>query len=458
MRSAPEISFDFGIPSDLDSRSRRNGTSQIMSEGQVKVCYGVFSKFGGLPYFLPLDRFLTPVGNGNVINAGQSYKGMYETTGNIASWASIADTISPSVSSSMTTQANYCNYTKSIGEFGLSAFDAYSNGAYATPATVDIVKHINSYQFIDSDHKDRSVVYIYDDVADCVRAIDRISHLPKLGLDPFNFVKTAGGAIPNLKQGGLSYNATRKELAAVSLDSTTLVTLKIWSGVDFDRYPSPAAALSAPGVTVTVWSITFGAIGILSSHAQAIKPVLVNDGTLYFSVQGTASTHSLYQLSPVRGGSGGSLTLYSSPATNSVNFASLYDSPKKMQSRDGSSVAIFSQYYYYGGGSVVFIIDKLKSLRYPVSQPDTSAGSSIVPFGDSGWLMTYGNSSSNGTPSTLNSNMVIYERWGSDGQLSQCVPGLRVKLPWLPYNNSNTDYPVLYQVADYALLNDQSVA
>lgn len=310
--------------------------------------------------------------------------------------------------------------------------------------------------FIDSDHPNTAIVYVL--IAGSIRAVSRVDgdHLyAALGTESFPIA----GFNSNI-YGSASYNQSRKELIAIDYVSAGgNMSLITWQGVDFVNYPCPKNALNQANVVKTVkpLSLAVGWPGNTNESQYNCKPVLCDNGDIYILSMHPSNSVKLFKvtrdvaLTPT-------VTLSESKTLTTsygADQAATYGA-RKMQSRDGGAVLLFTQYYYYHCGLISWVIDKRKSLIVPgmfFDVSDSSSGHMPVPYGDSGFAVYFTGNVYAGNPFGAYIRGCIERNFS--GALTQ-VSG-KIYLPYMTWPDT-TNYPGFTQVTDYSLLNNQTLS
>lgn len=347
--------------------------------------------------------------------------------------------------------ATYVNATPCFGEFGTAAIDIFSDGSFGRPSRMSgdyQNKHYLNAYAINSDHSDRRNVYILNGTT--LRCVDRLFggyNSDKPGTTAY----TLTGVNANM-QGSASYNKARKELTVLSnVTSGGSFSVLTYANVDFDTYPSPTAALTAAGVTVTTAALTIPNWNTNDSESYYnLKPVVTADGSLFISVMFQSSDFALYKVTR----NGTTAITATRQATNALTTS--YGRPsgigygqRQITSKDGTSVAVFCPYYYYGSGIMCYMIDKTNNTYVTYNNTNTGYGFACLPYKDSGWTFWYcGN--------------VYASNWSGGSFYSTYLRGASTLLTQIATSGylthftgpNTTNYPGLTQVTDYVLLQN----
>ena len=451
---------------DAKRRALQNGTPKWLPVGAQRAAYAMLSyntanTMGGVAYY---DKYFQPV-NSAITMQASTQQGMegniqYAANGDVQVYTGLFQGVAPTqTQASSNATSNYMNATNAAGEFGSGAIDVFSNSTisstYNRSSNNLANKHTLNRSFVDSDHKDTSLVYVQ--LGQTLRAVSRIH-----GDYNYNAPGTKHIVLSDLSSssyGVMSYNAQRNELVAVvNTGSNGACKVVTWKDVRFDQYPSPVIALSRTEVVKEVKTITnLPSWAVNNTESQYhLKPVLCDNGDVYLTTMFTSNNFSIYKL--VKGSNGeytatliGTKNLTTSyGAENSIHYGQ-----RKMQSRDGGAVLCFCPYYYYGAGISTWIINKRKSVHVNSSwmqSTDTSAGTIPVPYGDGGFAAYYcGNSYGSNYSAGY-----ITGACDRDGDNDIVQVGSAMYLPYFTLPNT-TNYPGFSQVVDYAMLDNQNL-
>ena len=345
---------------------------------------------------------------------------------------------------------NFPNGTNSCGEFSNSMADIFSDGNFQGLQNRSVSGNDKSYlnqNAIMSDHADKSIVYTL--TGGKIRAVSRL--FGQYGYPRFG---TADFTIPNMSAsmtGSACYHAGRKELTILSYKNSTTFDVFTYNNVDFNAFPSPAVALSQSNVTLT--ASTVNVTDVSTSYNESmyrVMPTVSDDGTVWVTTFVPSSAFKLSKFT--RSGT----SLVNATSVTSLGVTTSYGSDsgisygqRRMQSRDGTTIACFCPYYYYGAGIECFIIDKTNNTYQTYNWNSTSDGCAVLPFKDSGWAF-YSNSNFYASNWSGASVMATFERGDSlNTQLRQSSAGKY--LPYATYPNT-TNYPAMMPVVDYSLM------
>lgn len=441
------------------------GTPKQLAVGEGRACYAICSYNtssigGGISW---LDKFFQPVvptptdystGTGSGTNHQLVGDSTWQT------WSQVFGNLAPTQSYPASNgTSNYGNATPAAGEFGNAMVDTFSNRTAIRQTTRNsswTIKHSLNRSFVNSDHTDRSVVYVLN--GNIFRAVSRID-----GDHTYNRRNTREFTIPSMNTsmvGSASYNNVLKRLVILSYNayggSNALI---VYNGIDFDKFPSPADAFANAtriDVAAFVMGVTWGTNDAETQYC--LKPVLCDNGDIFVTVMHPSVHFAIYKIVLNAGLTAVSTTAFvtSHSLTTSYGAAQgIQYGQRQIQSRDGGAVLSFCPYYYYGAGIYCWLIDKRKS-SYTNPSAFNAANSNYgfmpMPYGDDGFSCYYaGNyyaSNPNGgyITGTLQRN--------SAGNFEQT--GTNIYLPYAPPPNT-TNYPFMTQVVDYSMLDNQNV-
>lgn len=447
------------------TRSLQNGTPKFLASGVARACYALLSTdVGGIAFY---DKYFQQiVADKQISNSGSSNPGNYQAaqSGDLmtTNWVTGQGPTTGSQPNSSATNL-WLNSTTAAGEFGNAMVDCFSNSTAVSVYSRSNDRQAKAYLnalFVDSDHSDRSIVYLHNGSA--ISAVPRnygVYNYTQRNSAAFT-INIAGGNLNGSMTGSSSYNAIRKEFVSLGYSAANGVfVLVIYKGVDFDKYPSPAIAFTRPEVvkvekifTFPSWTATF------AESIYSLKPTLCDNGDIYVTVMIPSTSFTIYKI--VRDGSDvPTTTVVSNKAiTTSYGFDSgIWYGQRRMQSRDGGAVLCFCPYYYYGAGISTWIIDKRKSVIASSTDWDTASSSYSlmpVPYGDNGFAMYVASNVYAANPSGAYV-MGTKERNGNGvGTLGSARGAFH--LPYFPLPNT-TNYPGLTQVTDYSMLNNQAL-
>ena len=353
------------------------------------------------------------------------------------------------------TTPNYMNATNSQGEFGNACIDVYSDGTFGRAqrsSSNNANKHYLNAYAINSDHSNKRIVYLLK--SGVIDAVDRLYGTFNTSLDgtaPFTVT-----SLDASMQGSASYNHARRELTILSyVTSGGSFNVITFQNVDFNLYPSPAVALTQPGVVRVNSTVSMASNwGVNNSESYYnLKPIVTANGDVYVTVMFTSSSYALYRFT--RSGTSAITATYLTAISLTTSYGldqGFQYGNRQITSRDGSTVATFCPYYYYGAGVSCFMIDKTNNNYATYSNTSSSAGYAVVPFGNNGWAIGF---NGNGYSSNWSGNrvQVVFTRNTTGGGFSQT--GTTLYYPSFPIPNT-TNYPGLAMTTDYMLLTGGS--
>lgn len=463
MRALPVSTSDIYNRSSLDKKQRslQDGTPKWIEAGQARACYASISTTGGLGFY---DRYFQPVrtawspGNsahvntGNIINIPNGAD--LETLTGLFKGASTTVT-------QITTQttADHAGACHSSGEFGNVVTDSFSNSTAVAPHARSSEGRLGKAKLnmsvINSDHTDQSIVYVHHGYE--IRAMSRI-----FGDIRYDSPGTSKFTVDYSGYGQASYNAKRKELVIVAYyDSGARGGKKIvsYSNVDFNRYPSPAEALSRPEVvkkTVTVNTISSWHTTDTDESKFNTKCILCDDGSIFVLAHFTSTGLYQYKITRKQNLDVDVITSsFKSVGGTTYGLATgMYYGMRLIQSRDKKACIVFMPYVNYGAGSIAYVIDKQNAIALPAAfanKSNTVNGVNIMPYGDDGFAC-YVSSDVTASISTTAMVTLMYRLNGSNW--ADITAG--TVLPYYPLPKT-IYYPALTQVVDYSLLINQTL-
>jgi hypothetical protein len=464
-----------GVSLTNKQKSLQNGTTKWLPDGSPRACYAMVSYNTSSTgysvamydkYFQTVNPNTYPVNATTLTTNGVPHLLQLNSSNDASSagWLLAANgNFSATQGTPSTSSAYFLSGMSTAGEFGCAYTDIYSNGTISSVFSRD-TNWLNKYQlnvsFFNSDHTDRSIVYLFWSGA--VRAVSRVD-----GSYGFNYVGTREFSIPGMSGsvssmwGSCSYNNVRKEFVVFSYwTSGGAFYVRIYKGIDFDKFPSPADAFTAPGVTVVDKSIaSTPSWGSNSGDSlYCVKPVLCDDGTIFMTAFHEGTSLAMYRYTRDASDNLTAAVISSKSTTTSYGHdQGLYYRQKSIQSRDGGAVLSFCPYYYYSCGLRSYVVDKRKSTVFDSASMDTSGTSFGViplPFGDSGFCGYSAGNVYAGNP-TGGFITATIERVGAANAFAQS--GSNIYLPHFPLPNT-TNYPGFTQVTDYSMLDNQFIA
>ena len=403
--------------------------------------------------------------SGRRIGAGNTYANVDNATwgqstyggGNMQGQDYLSSTTNNTANSATTT---YIQGTNAAGEIGNSLMDTFSDGSFfgtrlRQGGSWNYKYYINK-NVIGSQHLDKSYVYmIYGGM---LRAVSRC-----IGSFSYGKEGTQEWSTPSGVAGGF-WNRKRRELTLMAYTSgNTLFTVYTYSGVDFDRFPSPAEAMNRPEVSMTQSTVTITASNGGNSSVSDFELAVADSGTCWYV--NFIESSSLRVSSWKRSGTATVTAAYLSALSTSTAYGidqGIHYRTVSVMSRDGSAIAVGCPYYYYGSGIECFMIDLVGDGYTQYQNGGTSNGIQLLPYKDSGFAFYFaGNAySSNCTggyiDATFNRIKPAAKTLPTDGCKLQQTSG-QICLPYFPQPNT-TNYPGMTQVVDYAMLTRDAVS
>lgn len=256
----------------------------------------------------------------------------------------------------------------------------------------------------------------------------------------------SGTQITNM-WGSASYNAVRKELVVMANNSNASgrFDIAIWKNVDWNANNCDVTQLGAPTNTFNFVSPNWNQNNDESRFC--VKPILVDNGDIYYSVFFQSDNFSLFKITRDAGDvSGTSTRLEARGVTTSYgrDQGQAY-SQRIISTRIGNMVAVACPYYYYASGMRSFVIDKRNS-SYVIGyeNSDGSFGSNMLKYKDDSFAFIHGNNYYAGNYSAISNIAFISPRAGT-------TPGYSnhgTYMPLAPGPNT-TNYIGVYNVFDY---------
>lgn len=319
------------------------------------------------------------------------------------------------------------NYTGRTGEFGHDHWNLDTNGAILLPLRSGTFGHETkteaSDSFVNADLKDRDLVMLlWQGSLYLVRRRQVEDVIVSGGAAGF-ISKFAVSGLPDGFYGSASYNRSRNELVIVGGSSATSATgmwMRLYRNLpEITHETDLAAVLSAvvPTQIAIAWSGWTP-----TANAEAVggaTPVLVDNGDVFVSFFNESAALHVVRFprsgdaafsAPVNAVSYGVTTSYGRNAARGSGM-------NVMQTRDGETVAAYSQYYHCGAGLGVISINKRSSsARVMYSDAETNAGRSLLHWGDSGFAVAMNNSSTYSAHSS--GNVIGFDCAGQTGAVA----------------------------------------
>ena len=261
----------------------------------------------------------------------------------------------------------------------------------------------------------------------------------------------SGTAITSMWGSG-SYNAVRKELVimAYNTSSTARFDVAIWKNVDLDGNDFNIPALSnTPDVLLNV--ITPSWTQTDNESRYNIKPVLTDNGRIYYTVFNSSNNFSLYEIVRAPGDASLSVSLMASTGVTTSYGKEQGDAygQRAMGTRLGNMVINYCPYYYYACGLRSFVIDRRNnSWIEGRSSNDSGHGMNPLKYRDDSFAFQLGGNyyADNWTGMALNG-------FASPNQTSGGKPVINTSTSYFPIapGPNTTNYTAVYQVWDYEL-------
>jgi hypothetical protein len=299
----------------------------------------------------------------------------------------------------------WSNYTGRCGEFGHDHWNLDAKGALLLPRRspsygVETKTELND-AFVNGDLSDRSLtLLLWNGALYLARRTEAEAIIVSNGTRGF-ISKFTVPSLPNGFYGTASYNRARNELVILggsSATSSSGMWLRLYSNLPVLNETSDLNAILS-AITPTQISISWSS-WTPSNDAEAVggaTPVLTDNGDVFVGFFNAGS--ALYVVRFQRTGD----TTFGAPSnhvsyvvTTSYGRHSARGSGMQvMQTRDGRTVAFYSQYNYYGAGMGVITVNKRSnSARVMYSDSQTSHGRSLLHWGETGFAVAFNASSS----------------------------------------------------------------
>lgn len=335
---------------------------------------------------------------------------------------------------------------------------AYSTGALhprmsnSTPAVMQEMKSV-----FNSDHTNKAIAYQLQN--------GKIRAVPYNGFgggnNSVNYPDTKDWSVPGQDashDGTASYNKSLKKLFVVRSVTSSTAVYNCYSGVDFDKYPSPYEAMEDSAVTVVSGNMQLSSFSNNSESKLRMVPVLCDDGTVWIVCFNPSSGVKIWGRIAVPTADGDFSPTYigNQSTTTSYGFDQGQHWGRTMlESRDRKGILVVAPYYYYGSGCVGYAVPKNGSSTNhayaQINNTGSSSGAIPLPWRDDGFCFYIaGNGyASNWNGVSLNNFM---SRSAIDSQGGYVVTTGPKYLPYFGLPNT-TNYPGMSAVTDYALLS-----
>lgn len=250
--------------------------------------------------------------------------------------------------------------------------------------------------------------------------------------------------------GSASYNRSRNELVIVGGASGSSSPNAMWLRSyrdlpDIGRQTDIGAVLGAitpTQITLTAWSPATPAA--TAESIGGATPVLTNNGDVFISFFNAGAALYCGRLPRLTDTTWGpmvsalSWTVTTSYGRNTARGSGM----SVMQTRDGETVACYSQYYYYGSGIGVMTINKrTNSAKLAYSDAESNTGRSLLHWGKSGFAVAF--NASGAMSATAAGNVLGYDCSVQDAATSPT----QIVLP-IPNGNHTTGiYPFYVELS-----------
>jgi len=296
--------------------------------------------------------------------------------------------------------SSFSNYTGRCGEFGHDHWNLDTKGALLLPRRspsygVETKTELND-AFVNGDLADRSLtLLLWNGALYLARRTEAEAIIVSGGTRGF-ISKFTVSSLPGGFYGTASYNRIRNELVILggsSATSSSGMWLRLYRNLPaLDATSDLNAILSA--ITPIEVAITWSG-WTPAANAEAVggaTPVLTDNGDVYIGFFNAGA--ALYVVQVPRTGDttfGALVNAVSFVVTTSYGRHNARGSGMQvMQTRDGSTVAFYSQYYYYGAGLGVITVNKRSnSARVMYSDSDSANGRSMLHWGESGFAVAF---------------------------------------------------------------------
>lgn len=262
----------------------------------------------------------------------------------------------------------------------------------------------------------------------------------------------SGTAISSMS-GSASYNNVRKELVVMAYNSNTTgrFDVAIWKNVDWDLNGADVSLLGSPD---KLWNVITPSWQTTNNESQYnIKPVLVDNGDIYYSVMYPSNGFYLYKITRAGDDNSGTVTNLTSQSLT-TSYGKDQGTPygqKAMSTRLGNMVITYCPYYYYACGLRSFIIDKRNSNWNNGRQSTSSSyGMNPLKYRDDSFAFIEASNYYADNYSAISSM-----GFASPSQTAGGQPVINTNSWYLPIapGPNTTNYVGVYQVWDYDLLS-----
>ena len=323
---------------------------------------------------------------------------------------------------------NFGHYTGRCGEYGHDFWHLDATGALLLPqrnASYGIeTKTEASDAFVSADFADHSLTLML--WKSCLYLCRR-SQVEDVIVSEGSRGFLSKFTVPDLPPGfygTASYNRSRSELVIIGGSSPTSSSgmwLRLYQNLpEITATADLAAVLSA--ITPIQKSITWSGWSP-SANAEAVggaTPVLTDNGDVYIGFFNASAALYIVRFprtddttfgTPVNAISYGVTTTYGRDSSRGSGM-------QVMQTRDGDTVAFYSQYNYYGAGMGVLTVNKrTNSIRVMYSDSDTTYGRSLLHWGETGFAVAFNSSGAHSAH-----NLGIVYGYNCSGQTASTSP------------------------------------
>ena len=386
---------------------------------------------------------VTPSGYGAALNPVMSLGGAWSGQANSNSSTTYYDgavqqaiDLGGASSRPSTSNSGRSNYTGRTGEFGHDHWNLDSSGAILLPLRspsfgVETKTELND-AFVNADLTDRNLaLLLWRSTLYLVRRSEAEMVIVTNGARGYLSRFVVPG-LPDGYYGTASYNRARNELVILGGSSATSSS-GMWLRL-YRNLPEIGAATDIGAVlsAITPIEIPIAWSGWTpAADAEAVggaTPVLTDNGDVFVGFFNAGS--ALYVVRFQRTGD----TTFGTPSNHvSYGVTTSYgrnnargSGMQVMQTRDGNTVAFYSQYYYYGAGLGVITVNKRSnSARVMYSDSDTSYGRSLLHWGESGFAVAFnasGNYSANSVGAVYGYDCSVQTATVSPSQIVLPIP------------------------------------
>ena len=356
-------------------------------------------------------------------------------------------TTAPSSSNS-----NYDHYTGRCGEFGHDRWSLDARGALLLPQRspvfgLETKTEVND-AFVNGDLADTSLtLLLWNSTLYLARRTEVETIVVSSGVRGW-ISRFAVSGLPGGFFGTASYNRARNELVILggsSAATSSGMWLRLYRNLavlgETSDLQTMLSAITPVEVAIT-WSSWTPAANL--EAVGGATPVLTDNGDVFIGFFNASTALYVVRVPRTTDTSFGALVnAISFGVTTSYGRNNARGSGMQvMQTRDGSTVAFYSQYYYYGAGLGVLTVNKrTSSARVLYADSHTSDGRSLLHWGPTGFAVAFNASSSY----SASSNGAVY---GFDCSVqSATVAPQQIVLPIPNGYNTGGSYPFYVEVS-----------